>query len=125
MPEAGETDLYGKTANELQTGVSIDGTDITGTLHYVTDYVGFNGSDPTEQEGNFLALNITANTGVTRKVELVNGKNGAVTMDPEDPHMVLLITNKDTQKVKITVSKDSDSEVKTYDLTGLTLEEGM
>lgn len=94
-------------------------------MHYVTGYTGFNGSDPLEQVGNFLALNITANAGVTRKVELVNGKHGAVTMEPDDPHMVLLISDKDTQKVKITVSKGSDSEVKTYDLSGLTLEEAI
>ena len=39
--------------------------------------------------------------------------------------MVLLISDKDIQKVKITVSKGSDSEVKTYDLSGLTLEEAI
>lgn len=44
-------------------------------------------------------------------------------MEPDDPHMVLLVSDKSTQKVKITVSKGSDSEVKTYDLSGLVLDE--
>lgn len=54
-------------------------------------------------------------------VELVGGTKGPVTLD-DDMNIVLLIKNKDTQSVKVTVNDGEDSTTKTYGLTGLTLE---
>lgn len=54
-------------------------------------------------------------------VELVGGTKGPVTLD-EDRNIVLLIKNKDTQRIKVTVNNEDNSSTKTYKLTGLTLE---
>lgn len=54
-------------------------------------------------------------------VELVGGTKGPVTLD-DDMNIVLLIKNKDTQSIKVTVDDGEDSATKTYGLTGLTLE---
>ena len=110
--------------SELQAAdVTVGESEITGTLHYVTGYTGFHGSDPTEQEGNFLALKVDASSieDVTTVVELVGGTKGPVTLDA-DMNIVLHIQNKDTESVKVTVSKGGESETKTYGLSGLTLE---
>ena len=40
----------------------------------------------------------------------------------DDMNIVLLIKNKDTQSIKVTVNDGEDSAIKTYGLTGLTLE---
>lgn len=122
--EAQTTNVLGKLVSELQSSdVTVGDSAITGTLHYVTGYTGFHGSDPLEQEGNFLALKIDAITteGVTTTVELVGGTKGPVTLD-SDMNIVLHIQNKDTESVKVTVSKGGESETKTYGLSGLTLE---
>lgn len=110
--------------SELQSSnVAVGDSEITGTLYYVTGYTGFHGSDPLEQEGNFLALKIDAITAddVTTTVELVGGTKGPVTLD-SDMNIVLHIQNKDTESVKVTVTKGDESETKTYGLSGLTLE---
>lgn len=122
--EAQTTTVLGKLVSELQSSdVTVGDSEITGTLHYVTGYTGFHGSDPLEQEGNFLALKIDAITteGVTTTVELVGGTKGPVVLD-SDMNIVLHIQNKDTESVKVTVSKGESSESKTYGLSGLTLE---
>lgn len=54
-------------------------------------------------------------------VELVGDTKGPVTLD-EDRNIVLLIKNKDTQSIKVTVNNEDNSSTKTYKLTGLTLE---
>ena len=94
---------------------------ITGTLKHVTGYTGFS-SNVSEQTGNYLALKVEGvPDNSTTVVELVGGTKGPVTLD-KDMNIVLLIKNKDTQQVKVTVTKDQESVTKTYSLTGLTLE---
>ena len=122
--EAQTANVLGKLVSELQSSdVTVGDSEITGTLHYVTGYTGFHGSDPLEQEGHFLALKINATTAedVTTAVELVGGTKGPVTLD-SDMNIVLHIQNKNTESVKVTVTKGDESETKTYGLSGLTLE---
>ena len=117
---SGSVDLLGKTADDLQTGVEVSNGAITGTLKYVTGYTGFSG-DAEEQEGNFLALKVTAVDGCTITVELINGTVGhPVTLD-SDGMIVLRIADKSTQSVEVVATKDSISEVQRFTLTGLTL----
>ena len=113
--------MFGKTVNDLQSNVIIGDSEITGTLNYVTGYTDFS-SEPTEQSGNYLALKIdTVPNDATTTVEVVGGTKGPVTLD-EDKNIVLLIKNKDTQKIKITSTKDRLPDIeKTYSLRGLTL----
>lgn len=114
-----DTDLLGKSVTDLQSNISIRNTAITGTSLYVEDYTsaGFDMS----KSHNFLALHIGAQDGATIQVELLGGDSEGhpITLDA-DGLIVLQIRNK-SQKVKVTATKDSDVETKTYSLTGLTL----
>ena len=120
-PEDGEAVLFGKTVNELQSDVVVSDDEVTGTLKYVDGYVDFS-SNVSEQSGNYLALKIEAEPAEAETVvELVGGTKGPVTLD-DDMNIVLLIKNKDTQSIKVTVNDGEDSATKTYGLSGLTLE---
>lgn len=114
--------LFGKPVSELQTGVVVGDTEITGTLHYVTNYTEFS-SESDEQAGNYIALKFDTDIsdGVVTTVEIVGGTKGPVTLD-SDMNWVGLIRNKDTQSIRVISKKNTTSETKTYDLTGLTLE---
>lgn len=115
--------LFGKSVSDLQSDVVITSTGISGTLNYVTGYTGFSG-DVSEQKGNYLALHVDTKEPVDSiTVELLGGSLGhAVTLD-SDRIIVIRITDKDTQKVKVVVNKEGMQQVKTYSLTGLTLNE--
>lgn len=119
--EDGEANLFGKTVNELQENVVVGEDAITGTLKYVSGYTGFS-SVVSEQAGNYLALRIdTDEPEVLTTVELVGGTKGPVVLD-DDMNIVLLIKDKNSQSIKVTMETDEDSLTKTYDLSGLTLE---
>lgn len=113
--------LLGKELDDLQSGVGVGGSDITGTLKYVTGYTGFSG-DPAEQQGNYLVLHIdTAVEGATITAQVIGGDHGAVTLD-SDRTLIVRIKNK-SQKIKIVASKEGYPTIeKTYSLSGLTLE---
>lgn len=90
-------------------------------MKHVTGYTGFS-SNTSEQEGNYLALKVDADSeDAVATVELVGGTKGPVTLD-DDMDIVLLIKNKDTQSIKVTVDNGENSTTKTYGLIGLTLE---
>lgn len=111
----------GKTVNELQENVVVGADAITGTLKYVSGYTGFS-SVVSEQAGNYLALRIDADEPeALTTVELVGGTKGPVVLD-DDMNIVLLIKDKNSQSIKVTMETDEDSLTKTYDLSGLTLE---
>lgn len=117
---SGDVDLLGKTADDLQEDVEVGVDAITGTLKYVTGYTGFSGN-VAEQEGNYLAIKVTAIDGATITVELINGTVGhPVTLD-EDGMIVLRITDKSTQSVQVVATKDNKSEVYNYSISGMTL----
>lgn len=114
-----DTDLLGKSVTDLQSNISIRNSAITGTSLYVDDYT--SGGFDMSKSHNFLALHIEAQDGATIQVELIGGDSEGhpVTLDP-DGLIVLQIRNK-SQKVKVTATKNTDVETKTFDLTGLTL----
>ena len=113
--------LLGKEIDDLQSGVSVGGSDISGELKYVTEYTGFSG-DPAEQQGNYLVLHIDTDIAdSTIVVELIGGLHGPVTLD-SDRTLITRISNK-SQKIKITASKEGYPTVeKTFTLAGLTLD---
>ena len=120
---AAEEDSYllGKYPIELQSDIVVSESSISGTLHYVTGYTGFS-SEPTEQEGNYLALKVAPEPeDATVTVHLVGGTKGPVTLDA-DHIIVLKIANKDTQNIKVTTTKGDLSVTKFYSLSGLVLE---
>lgn len=114
------TNLYGIDADQLQSDIVIEDDQISGTLKYVTDYVGFNATEAAEQSGNYLALSLTANDGVEITTELVNGTKGPVIVD--DGICVYRITDNDLQKIKVTFTAGDNMIEKIYDLTGLNCE---
>ena len=90
-------------------------------MKHVTGYTGFS-SNTSEQEGNYLALKVDADSeDAVVTIELVGGTKGPVTLD-DDMNIVLLIKNKDTQSIKVTVDNGENSTTKTYGLTRLILE---
>lgn len=109
----------------MQSNITVANDKITGTLHYVTDYTGFSG-DPAEQNGNFLALNLSSNnfTGLTSvKVGLFPSYGTGLVELIEDPQKngVFKITNK-LQKFKIVSSDGLHTKYQTFDLSELVLE---
>lgn len=88
----------------------------------MTGYTEFS-SVELEQTGNYLALKVNPTPSDAKiTVEVVNGSKGPVVLD-EDKNIVLLIRNKDTQQIKVTVESGDETTETTYSLTGLTLEE--
>ena len=114
----GNEDLFGKSATDLQTGVTFNSDDtVTGTLKYVTDYTGFSGT-VSEQSGNYLVFKAEVPNidGVTITAKI----NNTSTLD-DDGIAVFLITDK-TKKLVVTASKDGEGTFsKEFDLSGLTL----
>ena len=127
-PKAASDTVYGKQVSELQSGVVVNSDAILGTLHHVTGYTGFNGSEVDEQSGNYLALDFDwePTSGSTMTVELVGGEKGPVTLtDPDDKFCVFCITNETTQSIKVkVVGPESQTYEHTYSLEYLTLEPG-
>ena len=113
------TELFDKTAGDLQTGIVVGENTITGTLKAVTGYQAYTGD---EQNGHFLAIHcaVPNSTGVTLTVEVIGGVHGPSTLDP-DGLAICRISNT-AQKIKVTASKAGYAPYsKTYSLTGLTL----
>lgn len=115
-------DLFGKTADDLQSGIVVDDDNnaIRGTLNYIADYSSAYSGD--EAHGNYLVLHceVPGEEGVTITSELVNGTHGPVTLD-SDGIVISRITNKSTQTIKVVASKQGyDSVTKTFGLKGLT-----
>ena len=113
---------YGKAVSELQSDVQINGTEITGTLNYVTGYTQFSG-DVGKQSGNYLALDFSADPWPDLvEVELLNANTtGAIELSEDDHIGVFRITNKESQAIKVTTLSGDDDNTVTYGLSGLTL----
>lgn len=117
------TDLFGKTADELQYGITMKGNVISGTLKHVTDYTGFS-SEEEDQEGHYLAMKYEPSpSDASVYVELVNGTVGERQLD-EDHIMILKIANPKSQSIKVRVVNDDSDEETTvnYNISGLVLE---
>lgn len=116
-------DLFGKTVEDLQEGLTVSNTGISGTSKYVSDYTGFSG-DVSMQSGNYIVIHCAVPdvNDATITVEVVNGVSGARTLDP-DGLIVLRIADKDTQSIRVVASKTGCELVtKNLSLSGLTLE---
>ena len=93
---------------------------ISGTLHYVTGYTGFHGTDPTEQEGTYLALGFEKNGAEgTLSTNLIGGDKGNVAVPWREPICVYKIDDT-SQTIKVSCGLDYNE---TFTLTGLVLEE--
>lgn len=100
----------------------VRGNKVFGTVKYIADYSAAGYGDG-EDSGNYLVLHcdVPGETGVTITSELVGGVHGPVTLD-SDGLVISRITNKNTQIIKVTASKDGyESITKTFRLSGLNL----
>lgn len=116
------TDFWGTKTKDMQTGVTVADGAITGTLHKLTS-----GQLVTDWgEGYFLSLAFTKNNAKANDIKVGLEKSmgsGLVSLDA-DMLGVFKITNKDTQKF-VAICYDGDISYKqTFDLSGLTLDEG-
>ena len=100
----------------MQSGIEVGEDGISGTIERLTGYTGFS-DKPEEQEGYYLALSMAANEGARITTELIGGTGGEV--DVTDGYCVDRITDKETQRIKITVRKDDDVVEKEYSLADL------
>ena len=114
-------DLLGKQASDLMSGVAVEDDTITGTLHYVTGYTGFNEAEPEEQEGYFLALIFTAE-GYNLSVSHSGGKHPDEPV-PLDPDGIYILRVESTgQVITVVAEKDGDRQSRSLTLA-VTLEE--
>lgn len=120
-PIAGTETVLNKTVSDVQTGVEVGNTSITGTLKYVTGWTDYSG-DPELQDGNFICIHAEAEDADAITVELVGGEGDPTTLD-SDGNAVIRITNKDTQTLRYVASKlGGATTTLTYSLSGLVLE---
>ena len=113
-------EVFGYTVSQLQTGVTVTGNKITGTLHYISS-----GSlAQTWGAGNFIALNFTQiPAGATScKVGMYPSvSSGLVELDA-DHKAVIKVTDKNEQRLKVVTTVNGDATTQTFDLSGLTCE---
>lgn len=114
--------MFGTDVSDIQSGVSVSGNAITGTLKYldtgdIAEYWG---------DGNFIALkftNIDPNaTSVKVGLDPSYGNGLVEIIDDPDRNGVFKITDKDTQVFKVVTTTSSGTQADTYTLSGLTCE---
>ena len=116
------TDLFGKTASDLQENVAITDDTVSGTLKYIADYSAA-GYGTGEDSGNYLVLHFSTGSvsGSTIKAKLFGGEHGWVTLDP-DGILITRITNKNLQTIAVVANKEGyEQATMRLSLTGLTL----
>lgn len=119
-----DTDFWGTTASDLQSGITVSGGAITGTLKYLSS-----GQLVTDWgAGNFLALAFTDldTRAATVKVGLRPSQgSGLVDIVPDPDRMgVFKITDKDTQVFVVESADPSGTKTtQVFDLSGLTVED--
>lgn len=117
----GSATIFGHTVSTLQTGVSVADGRISGTLKYVSS-----GSLPDVWgAGNFLALDFSnADESATAHfVGLSPSKGSGLVQLDSDMDAAFKIADPAVQKLLVISSNDAGSTTKTYDLSGLVLEE--
>lgn len=113
--------------SDLQEDITISDGRITGKLKYTTGYTGFSG-DPSLQSGYYLVLSwadavIRNMTSIKIGLDPTAGSGLVECISDPDKNIVLRISNKNTQKLKVLTSNSDLSQLKTYDLSGLELVE--
>lgn len=117
----GSNKLFGVKVSDMQSDIAISGGAITGTLKYLS---GSNAITDVWGEGNFICLKFPdadiENSTVKVGLEPSAG-SGLVELDP-DKNGVFKITDKLSQKFVVQITKDGETVVQRYDLSGLTCE---
>ena len=117
--EDGETNIFGRKVKTMQTGITITGNAITGTLKYLSSgaiaqdwgaghFICLKVSDADLSKSVKIGLNPSAGTGL---LQIDNDKNG-----------VFKVTDKDTQRFVVLQNESGNTLLQQFDLSGLTLE---
>lgn len=115
-----DTPILGKNVSEFQSNIQIKDNKVTGTLNYIEGFTEFNGSDPTEQEGNYLFLNFKDTVADKIECKLVGGKSEKFIDCTSDKWMLYWITEACTA-VEVKVTKGEMINTKVFDISDLTL----
>ena len=115
-----DTPILGKNVSEFQSNINIGDSKITGTLNYIEGFTEFNGSDPTEQEGNYLFLNFKDTVADKIESKLVGGKSEKFIDCTSDKWMLYLISESCTA-IQLKLTKGENVIEKTLDISDLTL----
>lgn len=106
----------------MQTGITVTGNAITGTLKYISTGAIAQDWGP----GNFIVLKFPDAdiTNMTVKVGLNPSEGSGLVALDADKNGVFKITNKDTQKFVVLQQDGLAHKLQEFDLSGLTLETG-
>ena len=115
-----DTPILGKNVSEFQSNIQIKDNKVTGTLNYIEGFTEFNGSDPTEQEGNYLFLNFAGITADRIESKLIGGKHNTYVDCTSDKWMLYLISETCTA-VEVKVTKGEMINTKVFDISDLAL----
>lgn len=115
--------MYEVASTSVQENLAISGNQVSGTLKYLS------GSNPITDvwgAGNFMMVEFNADdwadyTSVKVGLEPSKGSGLVELIGEDDKSGVFKISNKNTQKFKIVATNGVTTEVKTYNLGGLTL----
>ena len=120
-PEDDEGTALGVTVSELQTGVTITGEKISGTLHRKDNFEAFS---KTDNSGYFLALKVEYPEDADVQFTLIGGSTKDKKFPKGDHQLVVKIKDAASQKLKIDITKGGETGSVTYDLSGLQLDGG-
>jgi len=116
------TDFWGTTAAQMQSGVTVSGNNITGTLKYISS-----GQIVTDWgEGHFLGIKFTADdwsdyTSVKVGLSPSQG-SGLVELLTDDEKIGMFKITSGTQRLEVVATDGTNTNTQFYDLTGLVLE---
>lgn len=120
---SGSTTTYGHKVNTYQTGVTVTGDEVTGTLKFVQG--GLAETGPLSGDGYFLALNWSEpESGVTSiKLGLNPSMGTGLVEGIGDPDRIIVckVTDKDTQDFYVVQSDGTNKLTQGLNLSGLTL----
>lgn len=122
-PETGSVKVYNVLTSAMQTGVSVSGNKITGTLKYLS---GSNAITDVWGEGNFLVLKFSdvdpAATSVKVGLDPSAGSGLVELLGDPDMNGVFKITSKELQKFTVISSNGATSTKQEFDLSELTVQ---
>ena len=117
--EDGETNIFGRKVKTMQTGITVSGNAITGTLKYLSSgaiaqdwgpgyFIVLKVPDADPTKSVKIGLNPSAGTGL---LQIDNDKNG-----------VFKVSDKDHQRFAVLQNENGNTLLQQFDLSGLTLE---
>lgn len=122
-PKAESASLFEVPVSDMQSGVSVDGKEVHGTLKYLD---GDNAITNVWGDGNFFAFDLSGNnfTGLTSvKVGLVPSAGTGLVEIISDPDKdgICKVENKNVQKFRIVQTDGTNTKTQDYDLNELTV----